>query len=40
MSPNMFSVSDDVETRGLANQVHRGRVDEHVLELHVCELGT
>ena len=35
MSPNMFSVSDDVEARGREREFHRGGVDEHVIERHV-----
>ena len=38
MSPNMFSVSDHVEAGGPAQQVHRGGVDQHVLEPHLREI--
>ena len=37
MSPNMFSVTITSKSARLADQVHRGRVDQHVFEAHVRE---
>ena len=39
MSPNMFSVTITSKWRGAGDQLHRGVVDEHVLELDVGELA-
>ena len=38
MSPNMFSVRITSKWRGADDELHRGVVDEHVLELDVREL--
>ena len=35
----MFSVTSTSKSRGPADQVHRRRIDQHVLERHVRELG-
>ena len=39
MSPNMFSVTITSKWRGRGDELHRGVVDEHVLELDVRELA-
>ena len=38
MSPNMFSVRITSKWRGVGDELHRGVVDEQVLELDVREL--
>ena len=39
MSPNMFSVTITSKCRGAGDELHRGVVDQHVLELDVRELA-
>ena len=38
MSPNMFSVTITSKSARVGDELHRGVVDEHVLELDVREL--